>query len=101
MRIDGGEWRDALLGPDAGDDYWRQWYVAWDAEPGQHTLAARAIDENGEPQTATRATPFPDGASGVQSILVNVARPDQTAGSDPIRPVSRSEPLAPRPKGRT
>ena len=76
MRIDGGEWQDAQLGPDAGNDYWRQWYVEWDAGssgPGQHTLAARAIDENGEPQTAARATPFPDGASGVQSIVVNVA----------------------------
>ncbi len=73
VRIDGGEWQDAQLGPDAGNDYWRQWYVEWDAEPGQHTLAARALDENGEPQTAARATPFPDGASGVQSIVVNVA----------------------------
>ena len=42
-------------------------------KPGQHTLAARALDENGEPQSAARATPFPDGASGVQSIVVNVA----------------------------
>ena len=41
--------------------------------PGQHTLAVRALDENGEPQSAARATPFPDGASGVQSIVVNVA----------------------------
>ena len=31
VRIDGGDWRDATLGPDAGNDYWRQWYVEWDA----------------------------------------------------------------------
>ena len=73
VRIDGGEWQDARLGADAGNDYWRQWYLDWDAEPGQHTLAARALDENGEPQSPARATPFPDGASGVQSIVVNVA----------------------------
>ncbi|HET9998747.1 MAG TPA: molybdopterin-dependent oxidoreductase [Nocardioides sp.] len=76
VRIDGGEWQDARLGPDAGNDYWRQWYLVWDAGssgPGQHTLAARALDENGEPQSAARATPFPDGASGVQSIVVSVA----------------------------
>ena len=34
VRIDGGPWRPATLGADAGDDYWRQWYVEWDAEPG-------------------------------------------------------------------
>ena len=76
VRIDGGEWRDATLGPDAGNDYWRQWYVEWDAGStgsGQHTLAARAISNDGEVQTAARATPFPDGATGVQSIVVNVA----------------------------
>ena len=73
VRIDGGEWQDAALGPDGGNDYWRQWYLEWDAEPGQHMLAVRALDDNGEPQTAARATPFPDGATGVQSIVVNVA----------------------------
>ena len=73
VRIDGGEWQDAELGADVGSDYWRQWYLDWDAASGQHTLAVRALDENGEPQSAARATVFPDGASGVQSIVVNVA----------------------------
>jgi len=76
VRIDGGEWQDATLGADVGNDYWRQWYVDWDAGSagaGQHTLAVRALDENGEPQSSARATVFPDGASGVQSIVVNVA----------------------------
>jgi DMSO/TMAO reductase YedYZ molybdopterin-dependent catalytic subunit len=73
VRIDGGEWQDARLGADVGNDYWRQWYVDWDAVAGQHTLAVRALDENGESQSSARATVFPDGASGVQSIVVNVA----------------------------
>lgn len=75
VRIDGGEWRDATLGPDGGDDYWRQWYLEWDAGsagPGQHMLAVRALDADNEAQTAARATPFPDGATGVQSIAVTV-----------------------------
>ncbi len=72
VRVDGGAWRDATFGPDGGNDYWRQWYVDWDATPGQHTLAVRAIDADGTPQTAARATPFPDGATGVQSIVVTV-----------------------------
>ena len=31
VKIDGGAWQPALLGPDAGIDYWRQWYLPWDA----------------------------------------------------------------------
>jgi DMSO/TMAO reductase YedYZ molybdopterin-dependent catalytic subunit len=76
VRIDGGEWREATLGPDAGDDYWRQWYVEWDAGEsgtGQHMLAVRAVSADGEVQEAARMTPFPDGATGLQSIVVNVA----------------------------
>jgi DMSO/TMAO reductase YedYZ molybdopterin-dependent catalytic subunit len=72
VRVDGGPWQQARLGPDVGVDYWRQWYLPWTAEPGQHTLAVRATDGRGEVQTAARATPFPDGSSGIQQIVVNV-----------------------------
>ncbi len=73
VRVDGGPWQDARLGPDGGNDYWRQWYLPWTAESGRHTLAVRAVDGHGEVQTAARATPFPDGSSGVQQVVVNVA----------------------------
>ncbi|MGY2701030.1 molybdopterin-dependent oxidoreductase [Nocardioides sp. HB32] len=72
VRVDGGAWLPARLGPSAGSDYWRQWYLPWTAEPGQHTLAVRATDGDGEVQTMARATPFPAGSSGVQQIVVNV-----------------------------
>jgi hypothetical protein len=72
VRIDGDDWVDATFGPDAGEDYWRQWYVEWEASPGQHTLAVRAVSADGEVQSPARATPFPDGATGVQSIVVTV-----------------------------
>lgn len=72
VRIDGGAWQPARLGPSAGDDYWRQWYLPWTAEPGQHSLAVRTVDGEGDVQVAVRATPFPEGSSGIQEILVNV-----------------------------
>lgn len=72
VRIDGGPWRPATLGPSAGDDYWRQWFFEWDARPGQHFLACRATNRDGEVQTPVRTTPFPEGASGIQEIAVNV-----------------------------
>ncbi len=72
VKIDGGPWQDAQLGPSAGNDYWRQWYLPWTAEPGSHTLACRVIDGDGNTQTDARTNPFPEGASGIQSLVVTV-----------------------------
>lgn len=72
VRVDGGRWQQAELGPDAGIDYWRQWYLPWVAEPGSHQLAVRVTDRDGTLQSTDRATPFPDGSSGIQDIVVTV-----------------------------
>ena len=72
VQVDGGPWQDAQLGPTAGNDYWRQWHLPWTAESGSHTLACRVIDGNGETQTAARMEPFPEGSSGIQSLIVKV-----------------------------
>ena len=73
VQIDGGGWRDAEMGPAVNNDYWRQWFFRWDAqEAGSHAIAARAISGDGTTQTDVRAQPFPDGASGVQSLMVTV-----------------------------
>ena len=73
VQIDGGAWQQARLGPNAGNDYWRQWYLPWKATRGQHDVSVRATTKDGEVQTAARALPFPDGASGLQRIVVRVA----------------------------
>ncbi|GGL44265.1 molybdopterin-dependent oxidoreductase [Phycicoccus endophyticus] len=72
VRVDEGEWRRATLGPDAGVDYWRQWYLEWDATPGRHTLQSRATDEDGSTQTPERQEPFPRGATGWHTVVVTV-----------------------------
>ncbi|WP_240917753.1 molybdopterin-dependent oxidoreductase [Phycicoccus sp. HDW14] len=72
VRVDGGQWQETKLGPDAGIDYWRQWYLPWDALPGRHTLEVRATDEDGKAQTDKRQTPFPRGATGWHSVIVTV-----------------------------
>jgi DMSO/TMAO reductase YedYZ molybdopterin-dependent catalytic subunit len=72
VRIDGGPWQAARLGPDAGVDYWRQWYLPWDAPEGRHMLAVRATTLDGEVQSAARMSPFPEGSSGIQEIVVSV-----------------------------
>ena len=73
VRLDDGEWREARLGPSAGPEYWRQWYLPWRATTGRHDLEVRATDRNGEVQNARRATPFPAGSSGIQKVVVNVS----------------------------
>jgi hypothetical protein len=73
VQVDGGPWQRATLGPSAGHDYWRQWYLPWNAEPGSHQLACRATDRKGRVQTPARAMPFPDGASGIQRLVVSVS----------------------------
>ncbi len=73
VRIDGGPWQEAKLGPEVNLDYWRQWYLPWEAKSGSHQLAVRATTKDGETQTAARVTVFPDGATGIQEIIVNVS----------------------------
>jgi DMSO/TMAO reductase YedYZ molybdopterin-dependent catalytic subunit len=73
VRIDDGQWQKTKLGPDVGIDYWRQWYLPWDAKPGLHRIAVRATDLEGQAQITERATPFPSGSSGIQEVVVTVA----------------------------
>jgi DMSO/TMAO reductase YedYZ molybdopterin-dependent catalytic subunit len=73
VSIDEGPWRSATLGPSGGQDYWRQWYLRWEATPGTHTVAARAVTGHDRTQSAHRATPFPDGSSGIQRLNISVA----------------------------
>jgi hypothetical protein len=51
----------------------RQCVLEWDATPGRHTITARATDGDGETQTADRAEPIPDGASGWHEVVVLVS----------------------------
>lgn len=74
VRVDDGDWMPATMGPDAGIDYWRQWYVMWKPEAGEsrRTLTVRATDNTGAVQTEKKATPFPKGATGWHSVVVLV-----------------------------
>jgi DMSO/TMAO reductase YedYZ molybdopterin-dependent catalytic subunit len=72
VRIDGGDWANARLAAIDTIDTWRQWVLDWDATPGRHTLEVRATDATGATQPETRATPFPDGATGWHSVVMTV-----------------------------
>ncbi len=72
VNVDNGPWQQATLAAADGIDTWRQWMWAWDAQPGLHTLQVRATDSSGATQTAQRANPVPNGASGWDSTVVTV-----------------------------
>jgi DMSO/TMAO reductase YedYZ molybdopterin-dependent catalytic subunit len=72
VRVDDGAWQPARLAAGAGDDTWRQWVYEWDADEGDHTLAVRATDGDGETQTGEREAPIPSGATGWHTVDVSV-----------------------------
>jgi len=72
VSVDGGPWHAARLAAADGIDTWRQWMWPWDATAGLHRLQVRATDRTGVTQPARRAPPFPDGASGWDSVVVTV-----------------------------
>jgi len=45
-----GRWQKAELDAPIGQFAWRGWRAVWNAEPGEHELACRATDANGETQ---------------------------------------------------
>ncbi|MDQ1617040.1 MAG: hypothetical protein QOJ60_2979 [Actinomycetota bacterium] len=72
VRVDDGPWQQARLAPAPTIDTWRQWVLMWDAAKGEHRLAVRATDRDGNTQTEQKAPPFPSGATGWYSTSVRV-----------------------------
>lgn len=73
VSIDDGEWLAANLSTPINSDTWVQWVVEWDATPGTHYVAVRAINKNGDLQIEERAPIAPNGSSGWQRSLIRVA----------------------------
>ena len=72
IQVDGGPWQAATLSAPISKATWVQWLFRWDATPGSHQLAVRAVDGSGEPQTDLHSPPAPDGARGHHTIAVDV-----------------------------
>ncbi|CAN7189057.1 molybdopterin-dependent oxidoreductase [Microbacterium maritypicum] len=72
VSIDDGDWMPATLSTPINDDTWVQWFMEWDATPGTHYVAVRAINKNGDLQIQERAPIAPNGSSGWQRSLIRV-----------------------------
>ncbi len=76
VSTDGGEsWEEATLkAPPLSQLTWVIWTFLWSPEgQGRHRVLARATDGIGTPQDASRESPFPRGASGYDSIALQVS----------------------------
>jgi DMSO/TMAO reductase YedYZ molybdopterin-dependent catalytic subunit len=71
VQLDGGAWQPATLAPKKVTDSWVQWRATVDLPSGDHRLRVRAVNDDGEVQTAVRAEPAPNGASGWHTISVS------------------------------
>ena len=68
-----GAWSEASLEAPIGDWAWRGWSFAWGAEPGEHELACRATDADGEVQPLESPWNYQGmGNNGVQLVAVTV-----------------------------
>ncbi len=73
VRIGAGEWVEAKLAAEPTIDSWRQWVYRWSATPGRHEIAVRATDTSGYTQTGDRVDVVPNGATGWDTISVQVS----------------------------
>jgi hypothetical protein len=73
VQIDNRPWIAAELGSVDSPDTWRQWKFRWNATPGSHLIRVRAIDGTGAVQTGVETPPFPSGATGYDTVSIQVS----------------------------
>jgi hypothetical protein len=73
VSIDDGPWERAELGLAASEHTWVTWRRSVELAPGDHRARVRAIGGDGRTQTAQRAEPAPDGATGLHEVSFEVA----------------------------
>lgn len=64
ISLDGGAWLPCTLGRVPSNNTWVQWSRTTQVAAGQHQVAVRATDRNGQVQTAVRRDVLPNGATG-------------------------------------
>ena len=73
VSIDGGPWESARLGQEYSGTTWRQWAYEFVPDPGDHSIAVRAIDTDGDVQTAERTRPGPNAATGHHTVDITAS----------------------------
>lgn len=74
VSTDGGDsWQQALVKPPLSPYAWVLWVLRWPVRAtGAYRLRVRAVDGTGEVQTDVPRDPFPEGATGIHEVSVEV-----------------------------
>ena len=72
IRTDKQPWRTATLGPEIAQTSWRQWWIDWSPTQGEHSIAVRATDGDGQLQPEEFVPMEPNGTEGWHTINVDV-----------------------------
>ena len=72
VKIDDGPWLPANLADQPSERAWRQWWLPWQAQSGEHEVQVRAVNGLGEVQTGERRSSIPAGATGYDTRIVTV-----------------------------
>jgi len=73
VQIDDGPWVEAELRvPTLSPLSWVQWRYDWPYTSGRHTISVRAYDGKGDLQVVERRPPSPSGATGIDSLIVDL-----------------------------
>ncbi len=72
VRVDNQPWRTATLGPEIANTTWRQWWTDWSPTVGEHSIAVRATDGDGQLQPEEYVPIEPNGTEGWHTITVDV-----------------------------
>jgi DMSO/TMAO reductase YedYZ molybdopterin-dependent catalytic subunit len=72
VQVNGGTWQDATLHtPPLSERTWVQWRLDV-PDRGALTIGCRAVAGDGEAQIEAKQQQFPDGASGLHTVTINV-----------------------------
>tara|TARA_B100000029_G_scaffold1303_1_gene1492 strand:- start:32 stop:1660 length:1629 start_codon:yes stop_codon:yes gene_type:complete len=72
ISFDSGPWQECDLGVSLSGESWTQWVYRWDAKPGKYEIRVRAIDAKGNVQSSEVVSPAPNGAEGLDKVIVRV-----------------------------
>ena len=74
ISTDGGDsWSAGTLAPPLSHYSWVMWTYPWEpTRPGDYHILARATDGTGKQQSTQEHPPFPNGASGIQEVIVSI-----------------------------
>jgi len=72
VRIDDGDWQDAVLEDNDPPLIWQRWQFDWRPEFGTYRVSVRAVDGADNPQIETERPPHPDGMTRLHSVSIDV-----------------------------